>query len=129
DTWSDVLASLQVGGLTRELGANCQLVDASEEQALLRLSEAHSQLNSPRARAALSEALNIYAGHPLQLTIETGVRTGESPAERRSREAQERRAEATETIRRDPQVAAICDMFGAVVDPDAVVPADEPGAA
>ena len=63
----------------------------------------------------MERALNARLGSPVELSIEIGVTTGETPAQRNRRLAAERLAQAEAAIKADPKVQRLGEDFGAEV--------------
>ncbi len=120
ERWAGLIARLGLTGLTGELAANCEWVSEQSGVVHLRIAPSYAQLNSERARLGLQDALTARLGRQTKISVTVGERDSETPAQRATRLADERLAEATASLREDPKVAEICDMFGAVVDPQAV---------
>ena len=124
DIWVAVVPELQLTGLARELASNTELISHTDGKVNLRISPQHAQLSMPRAEQALVSALSAHMGGPVQIQISSGDLTSESPALAEQRKADAALASATASIRQDPNVQAICDMFDATVDPHGVKPVD-----
>jgi len=118
--WREVIEALGVRGLARELAYNTQLVAERDGLLELRIAPKHAQLRVARAEQTLAQALSEYATRPIKVRIDVGEPNEETPQQVLIREANTAHAQATAAIREDPTVQAICDMFDATVDPDAI---------
>ena len=124
EEWAAEIEAMGLGGLTRELALNCQVVSSGADRIQLKIDPGHEQLTAPRVKENLARALNDYCGRKLRLDIEVAAPDGETPALARQREIELRQQAAVQAIENDTGVQAICDTFGAVVDGDRVRPVD-----
>ena len=85
-------------------------------------------LRSAKLEARLEEALRRHHGDAgLRLEIATegsGPVGGQSPAVLRVQDAEARQEEARRAMAQDPHVKALCDDFGAHLDPATVRPVE-----
>lgn len=92
----------------------------------LSLPPGSAHLRSAKSEARLEEALRKHHGDAgLCLGIATegsGPATGQSPAVLRVQDAEARQEVARRAIAQDPHVQALCDDFGARLDPATVRP-------
>jgi len=124
EAWAEEIAAMGIGGLTRQLALNCQVVASGADSIQLKIDPGHEQLTAPRVKENLAQALNEYCGRKLRLDIEVATPDGETPALARQREIELRQQAAVQAIENDTGVQAICDTFGAVVDGGRVRPVD-----
>ena len=122
--WRGLVAGLGLSGLEGELASNTSLVEACERRLKLTLDPAHAQLIAPRARERLQDALAARLGVRVELDIALGAPGHETPAVKRERDETRRRQAAVRAIEGDPGVRALCETFGARVDPALVQPVD-----
>ena len=123
--WRDLTAGLGLSGLEGELASNTSLVEVRERRLKLVLDPAHALLlTAPRARERLQDALAARLGVRLELDIALGAPGHETSAEKRIRDDTRRRQAAVRAIEGDPGVRALCETFGAHVDPALVRPVD-----
>ena len=122
--WRDLVAGLGLSGLEGELASNTSLVEAYGRRLKLTLDSAHAQLIAPRARERLQDALAARLGVRVELDIALGAPDRETPAASRERDETRRRQAAVRAIEGDPGVRALCETFGARVDPALVQPVD-----
>ena len=122
--WRDLVAGLGLSGLEGELASNTSLVEAYGRRLKLTLDSAHAQLIAPRARERLQDALAARLGVRVELDIALGAPDRETPAAKRERDETRRRQAAVRAIEGDPGVRALCETFGARVDPALVQPVD-----
>ena len=122
--WRGLVAGLGLSGLEGELASNTSLVEAQERRLKLALDPAHAQLTAPRARERLQDALAARLGIRVELDIALGAPDHETPASKRESDETRRRQAAVRAIEGDAGVRALCETFGARVDPALVRPID-----
>ena len=122
--WRGLVAGLRLSGLEGELASNTSLVEAQERRLKLALDPAHAQLTAPRARERLQDALAARLGIRVELDIALGAPDHETPASKRESDETRRRQAAVRAIEGDAGVRALCETFGARVDPALVRPID-----
>lgn len=72
--------------------------------------------------AALRQALEDFHGRPVKLSIRAGAPQGETPAQEKRRQQDERQQAAVAAIENDPNVAALKSQFNARVNPGSIRP-------
>ncbi|MFT7652186.1 MAG: DNA polymerase-3 subunit gamma/tau [Candidatus Azotimanducaceae bacterium] len=113
ESWYDIVASVQVGGVTK------MILDNSVPQKLappvidLLLDERHETLLSESQIGQIKRALSEFLQQEVSLTIGLGTPGVETPAERNARLAQERQQAAEEDIKSDPKVTQLMSEFDA----------------
>jgi DNA polymerase-3 subunit gamma/tau len=113
ESWYDIVASVQVGGVTK------MILDNSVPQKLeppvidLLLDERHETLLSESQIGQIKRALSEFLQQEVSLTIGLGTLGVETPAERNARLAQERQQAAEEDIKSDPKVTELMSEFDA----------------
>ncbi|WP_445005181.1 DNA polymerase III subunit gamma/tau [Halomonas mongoliensis] len=123
--WLACFESLGLGGLTRNLVANC-VVEHDDGQVLrLRLDPA---LSAMRAEIHIERTRQALAEHGVvrRLVVEEGPlpERVETPRQQAERLAAERHAEAVAALRRDPNVQKLEEAFGARLIESTVKPAE-----
>ena len=123
--WLARFESLGLGGLTRNLAANCVVENDDGERLRLRLDPALSAMNAEVHVERIGQALAAI-GVARRLTIEEGpLPEGiETPRLQAERLAAERHAEAVEALNNDPHVRQLQQVFGARLIESTVKPAD-----
>ena len=122
NSWHQIVADLQLGGVMQQLVAHCVLQELTDTQIYLALATSSAPLLNKEREAGLREALTAYFGRPLKLHIEIKDADGETPAEREARLQAERQATAEAAIESDPNVQSILDAFDGQVRPNSVQP-------
>ncbi len=122
--WHALAASLQVGGIAQQLANNCQLVSAKDGVLVLTLDARYQQLRNANTEQRLLKALQQRLGADLQLRIEAGEVTDETPAQRQSRARIQRQEEALASMRGDDLVQNLESTFSARLVEESVKPID-----
>ncbi|MFW6346423.1 MAG: DNA polymerase III subunit gamma/tau C-terminal domain-containing protein, partial [Halomonas sp.] len=123
--WLAGFEALGLGGLTRNLAANCVVDDDDGARLLLRLDPSlaamHADIHIERIQQALAES-----GVVRRLVVEEGPlpESLETPRQQAERLAAQRHAEAVAALQRDPHVQRLQQAFGARLIETTVKPAD-----
>ncbi|MDN3520494.1 DNA polymerase III subunit gamma/tau [Halomonas ramblicola] len=123
--WLAGFESLGLGGLTRNLAANC-VVEADDGECLrLRLDPSLSAMQAEVHVQRMQQALAEH-GVPRRLVVEEGpLPEGvETPRQQAERLAAQRHAEAVEALSRDPHIQKLQQAFGARLIESTVKPVD-----
>ncbi len=116
EEWASLAEQLSVGGVTRMIAEHSNLLKMELPEVVLRLDEGHDTLLSDAQQQHLSRALEQVLGQQVELAVEIGRVTEETPAQRRGRLARERQAEAEAHIQRDKNVANLLSKFDGRVE-------------
>ncbi|MDQ2077952.1 DNA polymerase III subunit gamma/tau [Marinimicrobium sp. ABcell2] len=122
DTWVQIYAGLELGGLLQATVANCVLVGRQGNALDFILDEAHSALFDEGHQQRLGDQLSDYFGEPVRVRIQPGSVPGETPAAMAIRLRQENLAGAVSAIKNDPLVQQLMDQFDATLREDTVEP-------
>jgi len=125
--WSDIVQSLKLNGLAKQLAANCIIKKHSEKRLHLLLAPSHGSMLSPGIEQRLNAALTAYYGYDVNLLIEMDegeTLCDETPAQELKREEKDRLKQAKQDIDQDNNVTALKETFNAQVVPDSVQPRD-----
>ena len=120
--WTELAATLPLGGLARQLALNCALLRHDGDSVELVLEPSQRALHNKKWEDALAKALSEHLGRPLRLTIQVGSGSGETPMAAQQRRDQERQAEAQASIEGDANVQSILERFGGRIEPGSVRP-------
>ncbi|HEY7739880.1 MAG TPA: DNA polymerase III subunit gamma/tau [Steroidobacteraceae bacterium] len=119
--WPDLLARLELQGAARQLAGNCQLIERDGNRFRFLLDPRAQSLCTRQQEDRLAAALGKVVGAAVTIEIELGG-TLDTPARREEQARDERLEQARAAIERDPNVRALRDRFGAVVQPDSIKP-------
>ena len=120
--WHEILASLKLGGMARELGQHCELLKVDSNRVFLRLSPTHRHLQIKPAQDKLQQALSDYLGRPVQLSIDLEEIVGDTPAAVAQRLRRERQDHAVASVEQDEFVREVIDIFDATLIESSIKP-------
>ncbi len=119
--WGDIVNELNLSGLTLELARNCVVTSYTDNEVVLKLSEAHMNLCTEKAKDKLSKAVSDWCGFAkTRLSIETSKADLLSPAQKTKDKAEKLQANAEQSINSDPHVAELVRAFDAMIDKDSI---------
>jgi DNA polymerase-3 subunit gamma/tau len=122
EDWAELVEGAEVRGGARQLADHCELASASETRIELILAAEKETLNTQQIRSRLESAIGQYLGRRITLVITPGDPPRPTPAERRAANENARMRGAREAMEQDPNVKAVQDAFGAVLEADSIQP-------
>ncbi len=122
DNWLQIYLGLNLGGIMQSTASHCQLVGRQGNRLHFVLDERNSTLYDESHQKRLADLLSDYFIEPVQVVIQPGPVTAETPAATAARLRAERQADAEVAIRQDPIVLALVEHFGAVIKEGSVGP-------
>ena len=122
--WIDIYQGLAVGGVLQNTAANLVLIEVRGHAFRFELDINNSAMYEETHQHRLAEALSNYFDQQVTVDIEVGPVTSETPQAYRERTRAERQAEAVESLKHDPNVRRIQDVFGGVLLENTVKPVD-----
>jgi DNA polymerase-3 subunit gamma/tau len=120
--WAQLIEGIQLGGISKQLAANCTLERFTDNHLVLLLSEQHQALKTELSERRLQEALQKKHGSNLSLEIRVGQQQAETPAQQMARAENERLEDARRQMAEDPLVQAAQKHFDATLLEDSVKP-------
>jgi DNA polymerase-3 subunit gamma/tau len=120
--WEQMLASLGISGIARELARHCELVKIDGGAVTLRLAELHQHLASKLAQEKIQAALSEYLQQAVRLSIEIGKPSSVTPAARDRSESDARQARAVASIEQDSFVREMVETFDARINDASIKP-------
>ena len=120
--WGQLIEGIQLGGISKQLAANCTLEHFGDNHLVLLLSEQHQALKTELSERRLQEALQQKHGSSLSLEIRVGQQQAETPAQQLARAENERLEDARRQMAEDPLVQAAQKHFDATLLEDSVKP-------
>ncbi|HEB97722.1 MAG TPA: DNA polymerase III subunit gamma/tau [Sedimenticola thiotaurini] len=125
EQWEQLVGSLQLGGIALQLASNCLFHSWQDGVLRLRLAASHANLRVGSSEQRLKQALERHLGASLRLEIEVGELEQDAltPAQRQSREKEQRQQALEESMARDPLVQSLQEQFDARLVPGSVRPA------
>jgi len=125
--WATIVAQLNLQGMVSQLAAHCTWSGKQGQKVRLVLDADGEPFRRPALEDKLAQSLSALFGEPVKIEFDVARTAADTPARRKMAEADERQQAARKAIEADPNVRAMQDMFGAVVQPDSVKPAEHPG--
>ena len=122
--WAQLVVSLPLAGLARELAAHCVLVGQTGERLQLVLDAEHAHLLTDRLKTQLARALEQHLGRTVGLEIQVASPPEETPAARERRCQQARREAALAALENDQEVRILQETFDARILPETIQPVD-----
>ncbi len=114
--WPNLVRSLKLGGLARQLADRSELVRFEAGRIVLSVSPQERALTEKPFQERLRQALAERLGHPLHLELKTGVTTGTSVAASDEAARQSRTSAAQTMMQDDPFVRALVSGFDARIE-------------
>jgi len=122
DDWHGVVASLQLGGMARQLAQHCELAEIGANEVSLRLPPAHQHLRGKAHQDRLQAELQRYYGRELRLVILLAEAEEETPAERSRQVQRQRQERAIAAIEQDGFVREVVELFDATINEASIKP-------
>ncbi len=119
--WPDLLSRLELQGAARQLAGNCQLIERDGNRFRFLLDSRAQSLHTRQQEDRLAQALGRLVGGPVTIEIEQGG-VDDTPARREAQARDDRLERARAALESDPNVQALRDRFGAVLQPDSIKP-------
>ena len=124
EKWIEIYQGLSVGGVLQNVAANLALVEVRGNILRFDLDIANSSLYEEGHQQRLADTLSEYFGQPVGVDIEVGAVAMETPQAKRLRKREERQAAALDSLKHDPNVRRVMDVFGGVLLEKTVKPID-----
>jgi DNA polymerase-3 subunit gamma/tau len=122
ENWFLVYSNIETGGLLQSTVANCQLVGVQSQQIDFLLDERQSTLYDSKHQQYLAELLSDYFSQTVQVLINVGENTADTPAQIIIRRQQERQQQAKVAIESDPVVQQLQESLNATIVADSITP-------
>ena len=120
--WPEMLAKLDLQGAARQLASHCRLIEQSGDRFLFLLDSRAEALRTRQLEDRFAQALGRLTGTAVRLEFEVGAEAGDTPARREEQARDERLEQARLALESDPNVQAMRDRFGAVIQPESIKP-------
>ena len=120
--WNNIVESLKLEGMARQLATHCALIKQDEDGVHLTLAPAHLSLRNKKIEERLQQALSQHYGKPMRLIIDVGTPHAETPAVIQGQRETDRRQAAIQTITDDVNIKAMKEAFNARVVPESIQP-------
>ena len=126
-TWNATLAELGLVGIVYNIASNCELRSHGDGILDFVLDESSSSLFNEGHVGKIRMALENYFGVDLQVAIQPGALSCETPAMTRIRLNAERQSEAVAEIEGDPVLQQLIERFDGELDRASIVPVEPRG--
>ncbi|WP_129777561.1 DNA polymerase III subunit gamma/tau [Peristeroidobacter soli] len=126
--WNAMVAQMGLGGITRQLAANCAFLGRQGNKVRLSLAPEGAHYRTAMMEEKLKQALSTYYGESVVLEFVEGEASGgevmNTPARQLKAAADDRLQNARSSIENDPNIRAMKEIFGATVTPESIRPTD-----
>ncbi|MEJ1462411.1 MAG: DNA polymerase III subunit gamma/tau [Candidatus Sedimenticola sp. (ex Thyasira tokunagai)] len=123
--WHQVVESLQIGGIARQLANNSVYESWDGSTLVLNLDPVHKHMQVGSSEQRLCKALELCMGQKIQLKIVLGSADAVTPAKSQAIAAADRQKDAENSMAEDPLVLAMKERMGARLIPGSIRPVDE----
>ncbi|MEO7774494.1 MAG: DNA polymerase III subunit gamma/tau [Steroidobacteraceae bacterium] len=123
ESWSAVVAVLELGGPARQLANNCLYLAREGDLVQLTLDPRSQVLRTSAQEDKLAQALSRFLGTTVRVQIEVASATPDTPARADEWRIEAELAAARSALENDPAGIALKERFGASLQPESVRPA------
>ena len=120
DDWHQLIASMALDGLTKELASHCTLQERRGDRICLNLHPDQEHLAATNQKDKLQAALELCFGAQTRLVVSVEEAADETPAQRKIRADHETRQAALEAVENDPDVKLFMKTFDATIDKESI---------
>ena len=127
--WREVVNSLGLGGLVKQLAINCTMQQRDGCNIVLQIQSGHRNLINVKAKQRLQQALGEYFNIDanLEINVINQVVSGneienETPAQSTQRETEQRQQQAVDSINEDSFTQTLKENFNAEIIPGSIKP-------
>lgn len=118
--WIDLFHQLPLTGVARNIAANSVLQEVKGARLALLLEDGKATLYNDEHRKRIESVLAEYFAAQVELRVDIGAVSGETPAAWRQRREAERKEAARKTFVEDALVRAVVERFGAEIQLDSI---------
>lgn len=122
--WASLVAKLPLTGMTRQLAEHAALIRHEGSTLELALAPGFDNLLNPKWEQGLQQALDMYFGKPVKLSIKAEAVSASTPQQLREEQQSARQQEAEQSISNDPALQSLLDHFDGEVEQGSVRPAE-----
>ncbi len=128
NSWEQLVASLGLSGLARQLAQNCLLKAHDGQKVVLEIAEKSSALLNGRCEKQIATALSEQLGGEINLSIMVAEQSAQldTPAARAEQRADQARAEAVDVIQNDAEFQSLVSTFDGQIVEGSIQPAVKP---
>jgi len=124
DEWENIVAALNLTGITQQLAIHCTIGKRDGESFQLKMAPTHKHLLSKSREDALAAAIGQHLDLTINLSITVEDEPGVTPANLQQTRDDIRLDQARTSIEDDSAVQALKEAFDAQVNPETVQPVD-----
>ncbi len=127
-SWIELFFQLPLTGVARNIAANSVLQGVDGKRLTFVLEEGKATLYNDEHRKRIESVLGDYFGESVELRVEIGAVSTETPSAWRARREAERKEAARKAFVEDELVRAVVERFGAEIQYDSIAPVTPPNA-
>ena len=120
DDWHNLIDSMALDGLTKELASHCTLQEYEGNRICLNLLPAQEHLSATNQKEQLQAALRSRFDAEIRLVVTVEASEDETPAQREARKDIEAKRAALADVEKDPDVDLFKDTFDATIDKESI---------
>ena len=120
DDWHQLVNSMALDGLTKELASHCTLQEHQGHRISLNLHPDQEHLAATKQKNKLQAALGSRFGAGVRLAVTVEKSVEETPAQRKDRKDIEVKQAALEAVENDPDVKLLVETFDATIDKESI---------
>ncbi|OUS23701.1 hypothetical protein A9Q99_27070 [Gammaproteobacteria bacterium 45_16_T64] len=124
DIWADLLMSLELNGSVLNFARNCSLESSEGNQWVLALGPRHESLYKSHHLDVLEKAIASNKGSSIALSLEIKVPSRDTPDTLAAKRRSKRLENAEASLRSDPFVTYLFEVFNGILDKDSIKPLD-----
>mgnify|MGYP000315465467 CR=1 FL=1 len=121
-SWPMLYGQLDLSGVAKSVISHCALERVEGQEFHFVLEQRNAGLFNEAYTTKLQESLARLCGAALQLTIDIGEPTMQTPAQYMQAQAEARQAEAERLIHADPNIQMLMQRFDASIIPESIEP-------
>lgn len=116
DNWREVLNGLGLVGVAKQLAQHCALQAVTDAVVTLSVDAQHKHMLSERVQQTLIQSLQKALARPVKVEFVDAMVSVATPAKAAQAERDQKLQQAETSLRNDPNVKAMQDLFGAEIE-------------
>jgi DNA polymerase-3 subunit gamma/tau len=122
--WAELIETIGLAGMARELANHCIVKERNPEAIHLVLGRQQAHLRTAQVEGSIAEALSKHLRTPIRLTISVEGNLDDTPAIQQQRARDERQRQAEISIEQDAHIKAFKELFDAQIVSGSTHPLD-----
>ena len=122
ENWPEMMSRLELQGAARQLASHSRLLAREGDRFRFLLDASAESLLTRQQEERFAQALAKLLGVPVRLEFEIAGEALDTPARRDAQARDEKLEQARLALESDPNVQALRDRFGAMIQPDSIKP-------